>query len=123
MSTEQTAENDYTLGDHLLDHEFRTCSTSRNGFNTNHAGCICGAEYEWYDREAHHKQHIYDVTVAWADARATVSRADLSRWLAVYDHSWECSSHDETVIESACDCWQAEARAALSSPPGEQALR
>lgn len=56
------------------------------------------------------------------DAQPVLTRADLAEWLATWDHSWECSSHDDAEDRgSRCDCWQAAARQVLAlrpSPPG-----
>lgn len=96
------------LEDALVDHEFRAHSSSRGGINTHHAGCMCGAGYDWYDREAQHQQHLDVVTVAWADARVAKALRD-----AANDPGLRLSGHSGISIS------RLRARADQIDPPAQ----
>lgn len=95
------AETDQQIAEIVEAHEFRSWSTSRNGFNTHHAGCACdpSIEFDWYEREAQHRAHLLAAVFAAGQANAahavgqdpTAQR--VQNLIAEYDeepHSDEC---------------------------------
>lgn len=68
MSAGQRAEIDAVVAAH----QFTSTSTSRNGFNTHHAGCSCdpSLEFDWYERDAQHRAHL--LTAVFDAGRASV---------------------------------------------------